>query len=276
MKILIVGLGLMGGAYAYRLKNKGHVVYGYDLNKESLAYAKEEGFIDYICSDELDEIKEIDLMIIALYPKLIIPFIKKYKDKFNPNLYITDLASVKASFLLDAQELAKPAKYISHHPMAGREKSGIRYAKECNFNNANFLITTTKANTPDEVELMRGIGLDLGFSNIVEIDYLMQDKMISYTSALTHAIAVSLVNTINDPNIKNYIGDSYRDLTRIASINDALWSELFFENKDNIIHYITLFEQQINNLKQALENNDVERLIELFKSSTKIRNEMNK
>ncbi len=276
MKILIAGLGLMGGAYAYRLRNKGHIIYGYDINKESLLYAKEEGFIDFIASDELTELKECNLLIIALYPKLIVPFINKYKDLFTENLYITDLASVKANFLLDAQKLAKPARYISHHPMAGREKSGVKYAKECNFDSANFLITTTDANNQEDVEFIKKIGLELGFSNIVCTDYLNQDKMISYTSALTHAIAVSLVNSTNNSEIKNFIGDSYRDLTRIASINEILWTELFFENKENLLNYIKIFEGQLDRIKEALNNNDIENLKQIFISSTKLRNEMNK
>ena len=276
MKILIAGLGLMGGAYAYKLKNKGHYIYGYDLNEEATKYALEEGFIDSIASPSLTELSSCDLLIIALYPKFITPFIEKYNNLFTDKLYITDLASVKASFLLDAQKLAKPAKYISHHPMAGREKSGIKYAKECNFNSANFLITTTSENTQEDIDFITKIGQDLDFSNIVTIDYLGQDKMISYTSALTHAIAVSFVNTADDPKIKNYIGDSYRDLTRIASINEILWSELFFENKDNLLTYIELFEKQLDNIKNALSENDVDKLKKLFISSTKLRNEINK
>ena len=276
MKILIVGLGLMGGAYAYRLKDKGHFVYGYDINNESMDYALSEGFINAKVDNLEDIIPNLDLIIISIYPKQILAFIDKYKYLFNANLYITDIAGVKSSFLLDAQNLAKPAKYISHHPMAGREKIGIRYAKECNFSGANFLITTTKYNTNEDINFMKSLGTDLGFKNITSMDYLKQDKMISYTSALAHAIAVALVNSNDSEDTKDYIGDSYRDLTRIAMINETLWSELFLENKDNLIHYISVFEDNIDQIKCALISEDKKRLEELFIKSTKIRGDMNK
>ena len=276
MKILIVGLGLIGGAYAYRLKDKGHYVFGYDLNKESMEYALEEGFINEKVNEIDKVIPNIDLMIISIYPKQIISFIDEYKHLFNDNLYITDVAGVKASFLLDAQKLAKPAKYISHHPMAGREKIGIKYAKECNFAPANFLITTTELNTKKDIEFMKKIGLDLGFKNIVVMDYLKQDRMISYTSTLAHAIAVSLVNANDSDDTKDYIGDSYRDLTRIAMINEELWSELFLENKDNLLHYIYLFEKNLDDIKEALINDNKDKLKEIFINSTEIRRNMNK
>ena len=276
MKILIAGLGLMGGAYAYRLKEKGHFIYGYDLNKESMSYAKENGFIDEKVEDLEKVIPNVNLLVIAIYPKNIIPFIKKYHHLFKDDLYITDIAGVKSSFLLDAQNLAKPARYISHHPMAGREKKGIKYAKECNFSPANFLITTTTNNNEKDIDFMKNLGLDLGFKNIVVMDYLKQDKMISYTSTLAHAIAVSLVNANDSSDTKDYIGDSYRDLTRIAMINEELWSELFFENKDNLLHYISLFEKNLDEIKDALINNDSDKLKEIFIHSTKIRGEMNK
>ena len=265
----------MGGAYAYRLKEKGHIIYGYDLNKDNLNYALDNNYIDYISFD-LKEISNIDLLILATYPKDIIPFLNKYHHLFRDDLYITDIASVKGKFLLDAVKLAKPAKYISHHPMAGKEKTGIKYSKECEFSNANFLITTTIDNKEDEIELIKSIGVDLGFGNIVTVDYDKQDLVIAYTSALTHAIAISLVNSDNIEDAKNFIGDSYRDLTRIAMINENLWSELFFENKDNLLNYIDIFIKNMEKIKDALKNNDIESLKELMVSSTNIRKSMNK
>jgi len=276
MKILIVGLGLMGGAYAYRLKEKGHYIYGNDTNLESLDYAIENGFIDEKAINLENVIPNVDLIIISIYPKQISSFIDKYKHLFNENLYITDLASVKSSFLLNAQKNAKPAKYISHHPMAGREKSGIKFAKECNFAPANFLITTTEYNTDSDIKFMEALGKDLGFKNITSMNYLKQDRMISYTSALAHAIAVALVNSNDSSDTKDFIGDSYRDLTRIAMINETLWSELFLENKDNLIHYISAFESNLGEIKYALVTEDKNRLEELFIKSTKIRGDMNK
>ena len=276
MRILIVGLGLMGGAYAYRLREKGHHVYGVDLNKDAVIYAKDNGFIEEgdISPDKF--IKDSDVIVLALYPTLILDFLKKYNSLFNDNQVITDICGVKTSFVNEAEKVALPAKYCSHHPMAGKEKIGIRYSKECEFNGANFLVTKTDNTDKGAIDIIKKLGVDLGFSNITEISTLKHDKVVGFTSQLTHAIAVSLVNSDRDKDTKNYIGDSYRDLTRIAKINDSLWSELFMENKDNLLAHIIEFESELDRIKKALNDEDKEALKEIFRSSTKIRSEMDK
>lgn len=276
MKVLIVGLGLMGGAYALKLKSKGYTVYGTDINQNSIDYAIKNEFIDEGSIDPTEFILKADLIIIALYPKLIIEFINKYNKLFNENQIITDICGVKTSFVYDAEKLSLPAKYVSHHPMAGREKSGVEYSNLVSFSGANFLITTTNNSNNNAIESLKKIGLDLGFNKITVIDLETHDDMIGFTSQLTHAIAVSLVNSDHNPNTKYFIGDSYRDLTRIAKINESLWSELFLENKDNLLNHIESFEHELDLLKIALKNEDRKALEELFKNSTAIRKEMDK
>ena len=277
MKVLIVGLGLIGGAYAYRLKNKGYTVYAADLNSESIEYAKVHSYIDAGSTNALDFINDADMIILSIYPQAILEFLKKNAKYFKENQIITDVCGVKSSFVIEATKLSKPAIYCSHHPMAGREKSGVKFSKECKFEGANFLITPTSDTTYKTVEVLKQLGADLGFKRITAMDIYEHDKMIGFTSQLAHAIAVSLVNSDNNPdNTKNYIGDSYRDLTRIAMINDTLWSELFLENKENLINHIENFEKNLDELKVALKNDDKKTLEALFKSSTAIRKEMEK
>ncbi len=276
MKVLIVGLGLMGGAYAYRLSNKGYTVYGSDLDIDAIDYALDKKFIVNGSVDPKDFIKEADLVVLAIYPKAILEFITKYKDLFHKGQIITDICGVKSDFVYKAYELSKPAIYCSHHPMAGREKIGIRYSTECVFGGANFLITPTDGVEDYAIDTLKHIGVDLGFSNISVMDIQKHNRMIGFTSQLTHAIAVSLVNSDHDDDTKFYIGDSYRDLTRIAMINDSLWSELFLENRNYLLEHIASFEFELNLLKMALYREDKEALCKLFKSSTKIRKEMEK
>ena len=277
MKVLIVGLGLIGGAYAYRLKDKGYTVYAVDLNQESIDFAKENNYIDDGGKDASLFIPQVDMVILSIYPQAILEFLKKNAKYFNKNQIITDVCGVKTSFVNEATKLSLPAVYCSHHPMAGREKSGVKFSKECKFEGANFLITPTEETSYATVEKLKVLGTDLGFSRITAMDISEHDKMIGFTSQLAHAIAVSLVNSDNNPdNTKNYIGDSYRDLTRIAMINDTLWSELFLENKDNLIKHIECFEKNLDELKCALKNDDKTALEALFKSSTTIRKEMEK
>ncbi len=276
MKILIVGLGLIGGAYAYRLSNKGYEVYGSDINQESINYAKENNFILDGDIDPKKYISDMDVIVLGIYPQTILDFLKENNSLFKENQLITDVCGVKSSFVEDAVALSAPAIYISHHPMAGREKIGIKYSKECVFEGANFLITPTIEDCEDKIELLKKIGTDLGFSKISVMSIKKHDRMIGFTSQLTHAIAVSLVNSDSDIDTKLYIGDSYRDLTRIAMINESLWSELFLENRLYLLEHIEAFEQELSTLRMALLRNDKETLVKLFRSSTKIRKEMEK
>lgn len=276
MNVLIVGLGLMGGAYAYRLSNKGYNVYGYDRNASAVEYAMENGFITEGSTDSTRYIKEMDIIILCIYPQAILKYLEEHKCYFSENQIITDICGVKSSFVPQAYEISKPATYLSHHPMAGREKIGIEYSKLCIFEDANFLITPYDEVKQSCIDLIKQLGKDLGFLNISVMSMSKHDRMIGFTSQLTHAIAVSLVNSDHDPDTRNFIGDSYRDLTRIAMINENLWSELFLENRENLLGHIQSFENELDKLKDALNSNDKKALEELFINSTKIRRGMEK
>ena len=276
MKILIVGLGLIGGSYAMALSTKGHLVYGVDINEDSINYARDNMWINSGSTNPKDYIEKVDLIIICLYPQLIINFLKEYGYLFKENQIITDVCGVKSSFVEDAVKLAKPATYLSHHPMAGKEKMGIRFADSNIFIGANFLITPTEGISDKYILVLKNMAEEMGFGRISVMEPNRHDKMIGFTSQLTHAIAVSLVNSDHDIDTKKYIGDSYRDLTRIAMINERLWSELFLENKDALLSHIESFENELDILKNALYSNDKEKLNDLFRNSTKIRKEMEK
>ena len=276
MKICIVGLGLIGGSYAMGLTKKNHEVYGIDKNIDTINFALDKGYIKYGTTDNYEILKEMDLIILAIYPQSILNFLAENSEYFNSQQVITDVCGIKTSFVSKASLLAGDAVYLSHHPMAGREKIGIEYSDCSIFNGANFLITPIE-NTPSfAIELLENIGKDLEFGRITVITPERHDKMIGFTSQLTHAIAVSLVNSDHDEETKSFIGDSYRDLTRIAMINEKLWSELFLENKTELLSHIENFEAELDTLKEALKNDDKEKLNELFKHSTVVRKKMEK
>lgn len=274
MNVLVVGLGLMGGSYALGLSNAGHKVYGVDINSSSIEYAKKNNIICDGSPNAKDFISKVDLIVIGLYPKLIIDFIKDNNDLFKKGQIVTDLCGIKTFFLKDAQNIIKNAEYISHHPMAGREKSGVEHSNTEMFKKANFLVCPTEKNSKKAIDLIIELGKTLGFSNINCVTPEKHDALIAYTSQLTHAIAVSLVNADTEDDTKNYIGDSYRDLTRIAKINEVLWSELFFNNKEALLKKINDFESQLDEIKNALINDDLDKLKEKFISSTTRRKEM--
>lgn len=275
MKILVVGLGLIGGSYAMSLSNKGHKVYGVDINNETLDYAINKKWIISGSAEASDYICDMDMIIICLYPMLILEFLAKYACYFKEGQIITDVCGVKSSFVEEATKLALPATYLSHHPMAGKEKVGIKYSDSRIFIGANFLITPVCEND-NAINTLKNIAIEMGFGRITVMSPKRHDEMIGFTSQLTHAIAVSLVNSDHDSETKKFIGDSYRDLTRIAMINEKLWSELFLENKEALLVHIESFENELNVLKNALYEDDKEKLNELFRNSTKIRKEMEK
>ncbi len=277
MKILVVGLGLMGGAYCYNLsKLDKYEVYGVDVSYRAIDYAIEHKYI--IDGDTSPEvfIPNMDVIILAIYPQAILHFLENYRDLFYEGQIITDISGVKSSFLNKAKKLALPADYCSSHPMAGREKVGIEYSEKVIFKEANYLVVPLDDTKEESIKVISQIGIDLGFKNVTTMNMDSHDNMIAYTSQLAHAIAVALVNSDTNENTEKYIGDSYRDLTRIAMINENLWSELFLENKDFLIKHIEEFENQLNLVKDAISNNDKDSLKKYFIESTRIRKGMEK
>ena len=274
MKITIVGLGIIGGSYAKGLSLKGHEIYGVDKDVDTIKYALENGYIikGDIVPDKLIPIS--DMVIIGLYPDAIIPFIKENKHLFKEGTVVTDVCGVKTPVCYEATKLLDNSMFVGSHPMAGREKVGIRYSDEKIFKGTNFLICPIAETNPLAILKVKEIAHDLEFGKIHEISPEFHDDMIAYTSQLTHAIAVSLVNISNSESTNKFIGDSYRDLTRIAMINEKLWSQLFMDNKDALIKQIDEFQSELESLKSAISSENFNVLEEKFISSKKKREVM--
>ena len=274
MIITIIGLGIIGGSYAKGLTKKGHTVYGVDKNLETIEYAKEQG---YILDGSVDAglfIPKADLVVIGLYPNDVIPFIITNLKYFAQGQVVTDVCGVKECICKEATELLSECYFIGSHPMAGREKVGIRYADENIFKGTNFLMCPIEETSEVAINVVSEMANDLGFGRIHKISPKFHDEMIAYTSQLTHAIAVSLVNSNNDSQIEKFIGDSYRDLTRIAMINEGLWSQLFIENKDSLTEQIDSFISELELIKSAINSENLSLLKEKFISSKKKREVM--
>ena len=274
MKILIVGLGVIGGSYAMALKAAGYEeIYGIDNNLETLRKSEDLRIIKkgYVGGKEI--IKESDLIIISLYPRLVKNFIEENKNLFKEGSIITDATGIKGHFIDDILNIL-PSKvdFIFGHPMAGREKRGIDYASKEVFKGANYLITVTDRNKEENIKLLEKIIYEMGFKRIKRISPNYHDKMIAFTSQLPHAIAVALVNSDEEGrDTGSFIGDSYRELTRIANINETLWSELFLGNKNNLIVSIENFQKELENIKECIKENNKEELEKLFVKATKRR-----
>lgn len=271
MKITVVGLGVIGGSFVKALKGKGYEVYGIDTNQQTLDMAKEEGCIIEGYLDGKDIIPETDLTIICLYPSLVLDFIKN--NQFKPGSIVTDAVGIKSYFLREALSIIPDdVEYISIHPMAGREKKGYQYAFKQVFENANFIIVYHHDNKKSTIDFVQEFSKQLGFRSVKIMSPEAHDEIISFTSQLPHCLAVALMNSDDQKyETGKYIGDSFRDLTRIANINEDLWDELFMNNKQYLLASIERFEEQLDILKNAIRDNDDETLKVAFRKSTKRR-----
>lgn len=271
MKILIVGLGVIGGGYAMALKEVGYKdIYGVDINKETLKKAKNMNIIKEGFLSEEKIIGEADLIVLAIYPNLVKNFIMRNRNKFKKGALITDVTGIKQLFINEIVEiLPENIDFVFAHPMAGREKKGIDYATNEVFKGANFLIVETERNKEENIRKIEELALQMGFEHIKRTTPTFHDEMISFTSQLPHVLAVSLINSdIEGRNTGQFIGDSYRDLTRIANMNEKLWSLLFLGNKKNLLTSMNNFEREFDKIKKCIEENDEKGLQELFIKST--------
>ncbi len=277
-KFLIVGLGLMGGSYALALKNKGYAVSAITKEQSSIDYAVKNGIIDK-GDTEVNEtlVKEADIIVFALYPHVFTEWIKTNKDLFVKGQLITDVTGVKQTVVKPVQEiLGERAEFIAAHPMAGREVYGVENATAEMFKGANYIVVPTEKNTEEAVNTAKQLGEILGFARISVLSPEEHDRMIGFVSQLTHCIAVALMTCNDNTHLVDYTGDSFRDLTRIANINENMWTELFLLNREVLVNEIDVFANELERIKDMLKNGDSEGLKEKMKISTERRKLFNK
>ncbi|MBE6997476.1 MAG: prephenate dehydrogenase [Ruminococcaceae bacterium] len=271
--ILIVGLGLLGGSYAKALKRLGYHVTALARRQETIDYAVAHGIIDE-GSAEVDPalVGSADAVIFALYPGVFKDWIRDNQQLLRSGALLTDVTGVKRCIVYDIQAMLRPdVEFIAAHPMAGREVYGVENSDDRMFHDANYIVTPTDKNSEQAVEWCKSLGRILGFRRISVLSPEEHDKMIGFLSQLTHCIAVSLMTCSDNRHLVDYTGDSFRDLTRIARINDAMWSELFMLNRDDLLEQMDLFAAEFNELRNLLAEGDVEGMREKMRLSTKRR-----
>ena len=277
-KILVVGLGLLGGSYAKSLTRQGYYVTAITLEQSSIDYAVEHNIIkrgSAFVDEEL--IAEADIIVFALYPHVFVEWIKENAHLISPKTIITDVTGVKSCIVYDIQSLLpEGVEFISAHPMAGRETSGVENSDDAIFKNANYIIVPTEKNSLDTIELCGDLGETLGFREISVLSPEKHDKMIAFLSQLTHCIAISLMCACDEPDLERYTGDSFRDLTRIANINDEMWSELFLANREMLLTEMDNYRQSFDKLYETIKNGEREEMRSLMRLSTERRKKFDK
>lgn len=271
-KILIIGLGLIGGSYAKKLTSKGYDVYGLDIDENTIDYAIKNKIIkDGKTTVSKEYLSSFDKIIFGLYPSKLVEFVNNYHDYFKKGALISDVTGVKEVIVYKVQELLKDQEFIGAHPMAGKEVYGIENSDGEMFNNANYIITPTDKNTMEGIDFAMSIGKALDFKTMGILSPERHDEMIAYLSQLTHCIAMALMTCKDTTHLVAYTGDSFNDLTRIANINENMWSELFLDNKDKLVSEIDLFVKELEKLKKYIKNEDVEKIKKMMVLSSKRR-----
>ncbi|MGO4937217.1 prephenate dehydrogenase [Fundicoccus sp. Sow4_H7] len=276
MNIAIVGLGVVGGSFAKAIRKHFSPltkVLGIDIDVNTIEAALEQGLIDYGETTNESIIQQADLVIIALYPNAVVQFMQEHSHLFKEGAIVTEATGIKVQLMESINNfIPDTIDFIFGHPMAGRENKGLDYASAEVFEGANYLITPTPLNQQKNLDWFTGFIETIGFRRVSFVDASNHDEMIAYTSQLAHVIAVSLINSdLVDRNTALFVGDSYRDLTRIAKLNEDLWSELFFTNKEELLKAIERFEEKVIDMKMAIVEGNREQMKDYFIESTKRR-----
>ena len=272
-KILIVGLGLIGGSYAAALSQNGWEVGAIDPDPQAIAFAEKAGFIRHGRTEpEAEYVGKFDIVVSALYPHVLLEWLEKYGPWLRDGSLATDVTGVKSGVVEKAQALLFPrVEFIGAHPMAGREVSGVENARADLFRGANYIVTPTAANTEEAIACCETLGRTLGARNISRLTPKEHDEMIGFLSQLTHCIAVALMTCKESRHLVDYTGDSFRDLTRIAKINENMWTELFLWNREELLSQMDLFIAHFAKLRDALAQGDEETMKSMMRLSTERR-----
>ncbi|MCF0245226.1 MAG: prephenate dehydrogenase [Ileibacterium sp.] len=268
----IVGLGVMGGSFSARAKELGYKVIGFDLDQNALDFAMEKGWLDEGYTDPKEALAKCETLILCLYPTLMEGWMKENGEYLHQEAIIMEIAGVKSSIMDQLETLIPEGRQlVSIHPMCGRESRGIQFSSPRIFQNANFIIIPSSQTTAKGIVEASSLAKELGCGKISVLNADEHDDMIAFLSQLTHVIAVSLMNTHDNDHLVEYSGDSFRDLTRIAKINEDMWSELFLLNKEKLLTEIDAFADSLQNFRKTLEEEDVQTMKDMFIQSTQKR-----
>jgi prephenate dehydrogenase len=262
----IIGLGLIGGSLAKAVKeNTNYKVLAYDKNQSVNLQAKLEGASDGILTPE--KLKECDFVLIALYPKAVTAYIKENAGNFKKGAIVVDAAGIKRSVCGFADKAAKKHGFIfiGGHPMAGTQFSGFRNSRSNLFKNSPMLLIPCPDESIKNLEKAKKFFLEIGFGSVVFTTADEHDRRIAYTSQLAHVVSNAYVKSPAASEHKGFSAGSYKDLTRVARLNEEMWTELFLENNDNLLNEIDFLINSLTEYKNALENKDDEKLKALLK-----------
>ncbi len=261
MNIAVVGMGLIGGSFAKAIKEKtAHTVFGTDADTQVLAKARLVGAIDDILDSE--KLATCELVIIALYPQAAIDWLDANAEHMIKTAIVTDTCGVKQAVCGGCLAIAQQHgfTYIGGHPMAGVEHSGFDHSRGDMFENASMVLTPT-SNTPiAEVDRLRKFLLSVGFARMVITSPAEHDRMIAYTSQLAHVVSNAYVQSPCALGHRGFSAGSYRDMTRVATLNEDMWTELFLDNYQPLAEELDALIERLQDFSVAIKAQDGDRL----------------
>lgn len=275
MTIGIVGLGLIGGSIAKAIKeNTDNTVLGYDIAQPVIIKAKLIEAIDGELNDE--KLGECDVLIIALYLEATLKFINEKADKFKKGGIVIDCCGVKQDICAAAKPVAAKHGFIfvGGHPMAGIEFSGFDHAKKNLFERAYMIVTPYPETHIEVMATLKKLFLSIGFNNFQISTPEEHDAMIALTSQLAHVVSSAYVKSPAALKHKGYSAGSFKDMTRVARLNENMWTELFLANKDNLVFEIDGLIERLEDYSKALKSNDATAVSALLKDGRMIKEQL--
>ena len=261
MKVGIIGLGLIGGSLARSIqKHSGHEVYGYDINPDVVTAALMSGAIDDELTDAL--LGQCRVVLVALTPGLCVETIARHADRFAPGTIVVDCAGVKRAVVEPLRPVTadRPWTYIGGHPMAGREYGGFRHSQSTLFERASMILTPDPDTSLEVLEQAKLFFLSAGFKSVRITTPEEHDSMISYTSQLAHIVSGAYVKNPLSQEHSGFSAGSFQDMTRVARLNEGMWTELFLDNADLLVPQLDDLMMRLSEYRQALNDRDADRL----------------
>lgn len=275
--ICIAGMGLIGGSVAKAVKqNTGYTLLGIDNDPEVLTAAAKCGAADMVGGAEL--LKEADLLICALSPEITLEFLEKNAGLIKKGAVVTDVCGVKRRITPLCEKLCaeQGLHFIGGHPMAGREHSGFENSDGGLFQGASYILTPTGSTSAEAVAFMMEFARDIGCARVEITTPEHHDRMIAFTSQLPHVLAGSYVKSPEAPGHAGYSAGSFRDVSRVATVDERLWTSLFMENRDNLSAEISILIDNLSAYKTAMDSGDVKTLSRLIREGREIKNSLSR
>jgi prephenate dehydrogenase len=260
MNVGIVGLGLIGGSFAKAYKAAGHTVYVREIDKGILDFALLSGAVD--APLDTDALRQCELILITLYPRAAIEFLDETAQYIPKETTVIDCCGTKKNICAAGFHAAGRYgfTFVGGHPMAGTEQSGFKHSKANMFKGASMIIVPPVYDDILFLERIKGLLAPAGFGRLTVTTAEKHDAMIAFTSQMAHLVSNAFIKSPTVLEHKGFSAGSYKDLTRVAWLNERMWAELFLENRDYLLYELDLFLASLKEYRDALQNEDFDNL----------------